>query len=119
MRMELAKTIGKRLRAAREESGLNQRDVADKLGLTRAQYTHFETGRTLISLEYLLKLPFILDKPMTYFLGIDDTQTIASLRPSIRCVISTMQKLSAADRRLIQRFTDYLVHEQQEEAEQD
>ena len=66
--MDIAKEIGHKLREARKASGHTQKEVADLLGLSYVAYGAFERGRTLISLEYLLQLPRILGKPVTYFL---------------------------------------------------
>ncbi len=37
--------LGERLRALREDVGLSQKEVADKLGMTEVGYGHFERGR--------------------------------------------------------------------------
>jgi len=65
---ELAKVIGARMTAAREEAGLSRADVGTALGLSERGYGHLEAGRHLLSIEYLLQLPRILGKPVTYFL---------------------------------------------------
>lgn len=65
---QIKREIGKRLKRARKDKGYTQEDVAGLLGLKQVSYSAFERGRSLISLEHLLKLPRILDKPITYFL---------------------------------------------------
>ena len=37
--------ITRRVRTARREQGLNQKEIADLLGLTRSGYGHYESGR--------------------------------------------------------------------------
>jgi len=69
MDTSLAVQIGKRLRVAREEVQLTQEEMGARLGIGRAGYANIETGRSLISVDHLLKLPGILHKPVTYFLG--------------------------------------------------
>lgn len=64
----IAKEIGHKLKQARQEAGYTQDEMADLLGLSQVGYSAFERGRTLISIEYLLQLPRILDRPITYFL---------------------------------------------------
>lgn len=78
--MDLAKQIGKRIKIAREEARLTQDDVADKLDIGRAQVANIETGRTLITVEHLLKLPAILNYPVGYFLGVKDELTADEMR---------------------------------------
>lgn len=78
--MELAKQIGKRIKSAREEARLTQDDVADKLDIGRAQVANIETGRTLITVEHLLKLPQILHYPVGFFLGVQDELTTEEMQ---------------------------------------
>lgn len=65
------KIISQRLVEARKDLGMSQQDVADKLGLSQVGYGDFERGRTLPSIDYLMEVARILQKPVTYFLGID------------------------------------------------
>jgi transcriptional regulator with XRE-family HTH domain len=65
---ELAKEIGSKMAAARKESGLSRAEVGRKLGLSEKGYGHIEAGRRMLVIEHLLKLPDILNKPITYFL---------------------------------------------------
>ena len=47
---------GYRLKICRTDRGYRQQDIADVLGITRAAYTHYETGRNDIPISHLLKL---------------------------------------------------------------
>lgn len=67
----LNKQVGNRIRSAREDMRLSQRDVAERLGLSHVGYGDIERGKNQVGLEYLFKLSSILSKPLTYFLGID------------------------------------------------
>ena len=67
----LAKTIGNKIKAARLTADLTQEEVAAPLGIGRAAYSNIENGHSLVTVDHLLKLPQILHKPVTYFLGID------------------------------------------------
>jgi transcriptional regulator with XRE-family HTH domain len=67
---DLKKTIGNKLKEAREEAGLNQNEVAELLQLRRgSSYGHIEAGRNWIQVEHLLKLCDFYHKPITFFLG--------------------------------------------------
>lgn len=68
---KLAKQIGKRLKAARENIQLTQEEVGTALGIGRAAYANIENGRSLLGIDHLLNLPNILYKSETYFLGVD------------------------------------------------
>lgn len=66
--IDIRKEIGRKLKEARREMEYSQEEVADQLGLSKVGYGAFERGDNLISIEYLLQLPRILDRPITYFL---------------------------------------------------
>lgn len=82
----LAREIGRRLKAARENERLTQEEIATALGIGRAAYANIETGRSLLTVEHLIKLPKILKQPVTYFLGIeidmdeDEARLLAAFR---------------------------------------
>jgi len=67
----LAKQIGRRLKQAREDRRLTQEEIGAALGIERAAYANIETGRSLLTIEHLMKLPGILLEPVTYFLGVE------------------------------------------------
>ena len=60
--------IGNRLKMAREESGYSQQNLADLIGLTKVGYGALERGQNLVSLQHLIPLARILNKPLAYFL---------------------------------------------------
>lgn len=64
----LKTTIGNKLKEAREESGYSQKNLADLIGLTKVGYGAIERGQNLVSLQYLIPLARILDKPLAFFL---------------------------------------------------
>ena len=48
--------IAKRLKKLRLESGMTQDDLAGRLHVTRQAVSNWETGKTVVSIEYLMKL---------------------------------------------------------------
>ena len=66
-----AKEISERVSKARKALGLSQEEVGERLGLTRAGYGHYESSRQPFTVEQLFQLARILEKPITYFLGIE------------------------------------------------
>lgn len=74
--IDLATRIGKQLRRAREESGLTQEEVGTRLGIGRAGYANIENGRSLLQMDHLMKLPEILEKPVTYFLEVESDLSV-------------------------------------------
>jgi transcriptional regulator with XRE-family HTH domain len=61
---KVAKEFGAYIREAREKQGLLQADVAERLGVSRAYYTHIEAGNrdiyfaTALDICRILKLDF-------------------------------------------------------------
>ena len=63
------KEIGNRLRIARENANLKQDDVAKIIDSTFQKISSFETGRTRVDLETLVKLCGIYNVEPDYVLG--------------------------------------------------
>ena len=66
---EITKDIGEKLRKAREECGLTQKEVGDYLGYTPMGITHFEKGIRGLKISDLKKLADYLKKDLSYFLA--------------------------------------------------
>lgn len=64
------KEIGERLREARRDANLTQDELGEALGLSGNAISKIENGYSSITVESLLKLPSILDRPLSYFLNI-------------------------------------------------
>ncbi len=62
------KTVGKRIRALRDEAGFSQEQLAKKSGLARATVNRIETGKTLPSLATLRKFAKVFGLPVTEIL---------------------------------------------------
>ncbi len=54
--MDIAKSIGKNLAAARKAKGLTQKEVAAILHMTQQQYSRFENGVFELNYSLILKL---------------------------------------------------------------
>lgn len=61
--------FGQRLVAARQQVGLSQAQVAEKLGITQQSYGGWERRETALKPEYLLQLAAILNVSVDYLLG--------------------------------------------------
>jgi transcriptional regulator with XRE-family HTH domain len=61
-----------RLRTARTESGLTQKQVYEKLNLSPNGYASYEQGRTEPNLATLKKICEILDVSADYLIGLQD-----------------------------------------------
>lgn len=61
--------IGKSLRELRKANGLTQQQVADNLGLSRVNYTRYETGASNPDYETLLLLANYFDVSLDFLFG--------------------------------------------------
>ena len=61
-----------RLREIREDKDLKQDDVAKTLGIKQQQYSEYERGTVLISIEKLDKLADFYDTSVDYLIGRTD-----------------------------------------------
>lgn len=63
-----AKKLGKRIKLARVEHDMTQGDLAEATECLQKSISLYETGKSLPTLETLVKLTKILKKPYGYFL---------------------------------------------------
>ena len=61
--------FSERLRAKRKQAKLIQEQVAERLGITRAAYTMYETDKTQPTLETAAKIAEILETSLDYLTG--------------------------------------------------
>lgn len=62
----------KRLRDLREDIDAKQATIAEILGITRQQYSLYETGKRDIPIEYVRELAIYYDTSSDYILGLTD-----------------------------------------------
>lgn len=63
-----AKKLGKKIKLARVEQDMTQRQLAEKIGALQKSISRYETGVSFPSLETLGKIAKTLKKPFGYFL---------------------------------------------------
>ena len=64
--------IYRHLRDLREDRDLNQKTVAQILGMSQTGYSKYETGENDIPTEVLIKLAEFYDTSIDYLLGVTD-----------------------------------------------
>lgn len=65
--------IGALMRRTRRDAGLSQAQLAEMLGTTQSAVSLYEAGERGISIDMVLRLSRLLEKPVSYFLGGDAT----------------------------------------------
>ncbi len=62
------KVIGRRIRAAREEAGLSQEELGEKVGYSAMGISHLENGDRKIKIEDLQKIAEAIEAQIAYLL---------------------------------------------------
>ena len=113
----LTRDMGKRIRRARDDSGITQAQLAEKIDRRQASVSHMENGKMEISAGTLAKMALALRKPISYFFPIWLTNMLQpeELAPDEQELLSLAQKLSTEDlqRFIIQIRAIVLRHERQ------
>jgi transcriptional regulator with XRE-family HTH domain len=100
------KTLGERLRDAREYLGFSQEDISTYLGIPRSALSLMETGQRKVDAFELKKLAELYKRPLEYFTGHD---AVASLFASdIKHLARKVSDLSQDDLEELSRFADFL-----------
>ena len=100
------KTLGERLKDAREYLGFSQEDIAVYVGVPRSAVSLIETGQRKIDALELKKLAGLYKRPVGYFTGEDVTD--ATIGADVKHLARKVAQLSADDREELSRFADFL-----------
>jgi len=65
---EFTKEMGNLIKKAREEKGLNQSQLAEKLSRSQATISDIENGKIEVSILTLILIAFELNKPISFFI---------------------------------------------------
>ena len=108
------KEIGYRITIAREEAGLNQKELAEILGISQASLSNYENGKRRVYWPQLEKISKILNKPLEYFSQPIDLE----VKPSrvteydevgeLLHLISELRDLPTEDRKSVLDYTRWL-----------
>jgi transcriptional regulator with XRE-family HTH domain len=105
------KEIGKRMKTARENAGLTQDDAAKVINSTFQKVSSFETGRTRIDIETLVKLCSLYKTNTDYILNPELNKKAPSmeLAEDEQYLVESYRKLSHDDQvRAIERIDTIL-----------
>jgi transcriptional regulator with XRE-family HTH domain len=100
------KTLGERLREAREYLGFSQEEVARFLGVPRSALSLMETGQRKVDALELKKLAGLYKRPVGYFTGEEAEET--SFGADVKHLARKVSELSPDDREELSRFADFL-----------
>ena len=91
------------LRAIRNMRGMTQQQVAEKLGVDRSTYTYYETGKTNVDVDTLLKVADILNASYKDLLE-GNTKASDSLKST-----DAYQTLTSEEKDLIDKYRSLKV----------
>lgn len=100
------RTLGERLREAREYLGFSQEEVATFLGVSRSALSLIETGQRKVDALELKKLAGLYKRPVSYFTGDEAEET--SFGADVKHLARKVAELSPDDREELARFADFL-----------
>ncbi len=109
------KTLGERLREAREYLGFSQEEVATFLGVPRSALSLMETGQRKVDALELKKLAGLYKRPVGYFTG-DEAEEIP-FGADVKHLARKVAQLSPDDREELARFADFLRAKKQKKEE--
>lgn len=105
----IIRTIAKRVREARNERGLTQDQLAEKVGLTRVSINHIEnSGIKTIKPENIQRIAKALEKPEAYFYG-EATHTLDSLPDSLRKAVTRLFVFPGPQQEKLGRIIEKIV----------
>jgi transcriptional regulator with XRE-family HTH domain len=104
MRDDTAKRIGERARAARTRLGLNQEQVADRVGISAEVYGRLERGLNMPRIPTLMRICEVLRvEPNELLLRAEPRHVPERLSPDLRRLVSLLED---SDSRTVRRVTD-------------
>jgi len=100
------KTLGERLREAREYLGFSQDQVATFLGVSRSALSLIETGQRKVDALELKQLAGLYKRPVGFFTG--EAAEEVTFGADVKHLARTVSELSPDDREELGRFADFL-----------
>ena len=100
------KTLGERLREAREYLGFSQEEVATFLGVSRSALSNMETGQRKVEALELKKLAGLYKRTVSHFTG-EEAEGL-TIEADVAHLARKASELSADDREELGRFADFL-----------
>lgn len=115
----LTKSFGQRLRLLREQRGLTQRDLAERINTQIAQISRYENGLYLPGPETLIEISSILHTSLDQLLLGKESQQGTSAAPVRNLLLlerlSDLDQLPREDQEVVVRLIDAVIKSRQVE----
>ncbi len=105
------KEIGKKIQMAREEKGMTQADLAERLGISQAALSNYELGKRRLYLGQIQTLAKVLDKNVNYFIAQEkwfETDPLDAPTDRERLLGSLAERASVLNDANLQSLGDFL-----------
>lgn len=92
--------VGSRIREYRLKRGLTQGQIAEKLGMTEANFSSYERGKSIPPGDKLKQIAELLDVSTDYLLGQTDDPSIhrEEYLPEVRAIQRAAKNMTPKDR---------------------
>ncbi len=106
--------IGYRIQIAREEYGINQKELAEKLGISQSSLSNYEKGKRRLYLVDLQNIAQALGKSTEYFLQpIGEVKTSLENEPTdefteFAQILVMLTELSKEDRKSVYNYVKWI-----------
>lgn len=77
-----------RMKEIREEAGLKQKEVADKMGVTKGSYSMWECGTDTIPLRRLNQFCNLFNVSIDYVVGFNNKKRYTNAKPDIKIKVT-------------------------------
>lgn len=115
------KIFGERLKTLRKKSGKSQQDIADKVGISRARYSHYENNHVEPDMDLIRHLAELYNVSTDYLLGHDSEESefeyyknkIITEFPDIDLMFKDMQTLTADDLKEVYEYIKFKMSQKE------
>lgn len=103
--------IGNNISRIRKENGLTQIDLADKIGITQTLVSDYETGRSNINSEMIIRFALALKTSSDEILGLDK-KLPSDETPSLKFMkrLKLIEKLPESDQKALLKTIDKYIY---------
>ncbi|MCP4137601.1 MAG: helix-turn-helix transcriptional regulator [bacterium] len=103
--------IAKRLKELRKEKNLKQNELAEQMGMDNKMISHYENGKSIPSIDALMKIAVIFDISVDYLLFEESPRRPLKQSGDRELIeyVSNMDKLTEEDRDSIKHIIKSLI----------
>jgi transcriptional regulator with XRE-family HTH domain len=92
--VELRLELGRRIKQAREEAGLSQTELADRIGLRHPQsISNYERGETEVPGKRIRRIAEVTGRPLSFFLDEEPAQDL-DLLAGLRDLVARLERVA-------------------------